>query len=101
MRAAEEAFVALFECFAFVVADDEDLVAVELGETSSKRAVVTVELVAVELDEFIEEQVEIVGQHRPIGMTGDLDRFPRIEFAVDTANRFGELAAERADLIAQ
>ena len=101
MGAAEEAFVAFFERFAFMVADDHDLVAIELGEAGAERAVVAEELVAVELDEFVEDEVEVVGEHRPIGMAGDLDRFPGIEPAVDAADRVGELAAERADLIVQ
>ena len=101
MGAAEEALVAFFERLAFVMADDQHLVAIELGEAGAQRAVVAEELVAVQLDELVEQQVEIVGEHRPIGMPGDLHRFPRIELAVDAARRVGQLAAQRADLVAQ
>ena len=101
MRAAEVAFVAFLERLALLVADEHDLVLIELGEAGAQRAVVAEELVAVQLDELVEHQVEVIGEHRPIGMPGDLDRFPGIELAVDAARRVGQLAAERADLVAQ
>ncbi len=101
MGAAEEALVAFFERFALVVAGDHHLVAIELGEAGAERAVVAIELVAVEFDEFVEHEVEVVGEHRPVGMPGDLHRLPRVELAVDAAGGVGQLAAERADLVVQ
>ncbi len=101
MGAAEETLIAFFERFSFVVAGDHDFVSVEFGEAGAECAVVAIELVAVELDEFVEHQVEIVGEHRPIGMAGNLDRFPGVELAVDAACGVGEFAAERTDLVAQ
>ena len=94
MGAAEEALVAFFERLAFLMADDEHFVAIELGEAGAERAVVAEELVAVQLDELVEHEVEVVGGHRPLGMAGDLDGFPGVELAVDAAHGVGELAAE-------
>src|SRR6476620_5095949 len=54
-----------------------------------------------QLDELVEQQIEVVGQHRSIGMAGDLNGFPRIKLAVNRADGFSKLSAQRADLIAQ
>ena len=100
MGAAEVAGVPLLERFAFLVAHDHDLVAVELGEAGADGPIVAEELVAVQLDELVEHQVQIVGGHGPVGMPGDLDRLPRLQLAVDLLLQIGQLAAKPADLVA-
>ncbi len=53
-----------------------------------------------ELDELIEQQVEVIGEHRPIRVACDLHRIPRIELAIDLPGSIDQFALERADLIA-
>src|SRR5262249_50841846 len=89
------------ERFAFVVTDNHNLVAIELGETGAKRAIVPEKLVAMQLDPLVEDEIEIVGEHGAIGMASDLHRFPGIKAAVDAADRLGKLASERADLVVE
>ena len=56
MGAAEVAGVALLERLAFLMADDHHLVAIELGPAGADRPVVAEGLVAVQLDELVEDQ---------------------------------------------
>jgi len=81
------------------VADDENLEAIELGETGAQRAVVAVELISVQLDELVEEQIQIVGG------IGRRDGARPAPFPTDRAGctrggSIGQFAFQRTDLIA-
>ena len=75
------------------MADDHDLVGVELGPAGADGPVVAEGLVAVQFDELVEDQFQVVGRHGPVGMPGDLDRFPGLQLAVDLLLQVGQLAA--------
>ena len=83
------------------MADDHDLVAIELGEAAAHGPIVAEELVAVQLDEFVEDQVQIVAGHRPVGMPRHLHGLPRSQAAVDLAFQLGQLALVLTDLFQQ
>lgn len=99
MSTPEEAGIALFERFAFLVTDHHDFILVELGETCPHGAIVAEELIAVQLDEFIEDEVEIVGGHWPVGMPRDLHGLPGCQVAVDFLLQLGQLAAQLSNLV--
>ena len=100
MGAAEVALVPLFERFAFLMADEHHLEFVELREAGAEGAVVAEELVAVQLNELVEHQVDVVGEHWSFRMAGDANRFPRVEILVNRPHRLGELLAQFANLLA-
>ena len=53
-----------------------------------------------QLDEFLEDQFEVIGRHGPIGVPGDLDRLPRLEVGVDPPLGFDQFPPQQADFIA-
>ena len=82
------------------MADHHDAKRIELRPAGANRAVVAKELVAVQFDELVEDQFEIVGGHRPLGMPRDLDRFPGLQLAENLLLQVGQFAAEAADFVA-
>ena len=82
------------------MADDHDFVGVELGPTGPNGPIVAESLVAVQFDEFVEHQFEIVGCHGAIGVPGNLDRLPGLQLAVDPLLHVGQLAPQAANLVA-
>ena len=91
---------ALFDRASLLMPDDHHFELIELGKAGADGPIVAERLVAVQLDEFVEDQVEIIGRHRPIGMPGDFDRFPRREIAEDFPRQLDQLAAQPPQLVA-
>ena len=100
MGEAEVAGVAFLERLAFLMPDDHHLVGVELGPAGANRPIVAEELVAVQLDELVEDQLEVIGGHGPIGMPGHLDDLPRLEVGVDPLLQLHQLPPQQADFVA-
>ena len=101
MGITEVAGAAFLEVLAFLVADDHDPIGVELGPAGANCPIVAEELVAVQFDELLEDQFEVVGGHGPIGMPGDLDRLPRLQIGRKSASSARSSSRrEPADLIA-
>ena len=91
---------ALFEGFAFLMAHKHHPIGIEFRPAGADGPIVAKELVAVQFNEFVEHQFEVVGGHGPVGVPGDLDRLPRLQLAIDLLLQVGQLAAEPADLVA-
>ena len=70
------------------------------GPTGTDRPIVAKEPVAVEFDELVEDQLEVVGRHRPVGMPGHFDRLPRLEVCVGPLSQVGQLSLQPPDFIA-
>ena len=100
MGVAVIAEAAFLERLALLMADDHHLEGVELGPAGADRPIVAETLVAVQFDELVEDQFEIVGGHGPIGMPGDLDLLPRLQVGVDLFDQIDALAAQAADFVA-
>ena len=99
MGAAEVARLTLGERFSFLVADDEHLVAVELRKPGQHCRVVTEGPVAVELDELVEDERDVVARLRPVGVAGDLDGLPGIEAAEDPLLDLDKLTLQPSELL--
>ncbi len=83
MGAAEEALGPFLEGFAFVMADHQHFVLVELREAGAQRPVVAKKLVAVQFDELIEQQFHVVGELGPVRKPRHTHGVPRIKLAVE------------------
>src|SRR4029077_17605110 len=81
--AAVEALGALLEVAPLLVADEQDAEVSEPGEAGADGPVVADGAVAVQLDELVEDQVEVVEQLRPLRVAGDEDGLPGLQVAVD------------------
>ena len=92
--------VPFLERLAFLVSDDENLVGVEFCPARANRPIVAEGLVAMQLDELLENQFEVVGRHGAIGVPRDLDGFPRLQVGVDSPFRVGQFAAKEPDFVA-
>ena len=77
MGAAEEALVALLERAALLVADEHHLEVVEPGEAGADGPVVAERPVAVQLDELVEDQLDVVERLRPLADAGRPGPSPR------------------------
>ena len=99
MRAAEVTRRSFLVGPALLMADDHDLELIELGKASANRAIVAEVLVAVQLDELVERQFEVVDRVGAILVTSDLDGLPRREMAVDVPCHIGNLAPQTPNLI--
>jgi hypothetical protein len=86
--------------FPFWWPDDHDLEGVELGEAATDGTVVAETLVAVQLDELLEDQRQVVARHGAIGMPGYLDRFPGLQVTEDLPLQLGDVAAKLTELVA-
>ena len=98
--AAEVAGGPLGQVLALLVADEHHFHVVEVGQPGDDRLVVADGAVAVELEELLEDQVEVVAGLGPLLMARDLDGLPGIELRIDLAFERRQLAAEAADLLA-
>ena len=98
MRAAEIAFLALGEVFPFLMADEHHLDVVQMREAGDDRLVVAQGAVAVQLEELVEDQLDVVAGLRPLLVPRDLHDLPRFEMRVDFPLERGQLAPQPADL---
>ena len=71
---------------------------IELGEAGEDRPVVAKAAVAVQFDELVEHQREIVRRVRPVLVAGDLHDLPRRQTGIDPSRRLRDLAPQQAQL---
>ena len=69
--------LALFEVAALLLAEEHHLAVVELGEAGEDGTVIAVGAVAVQLNELVEDEFEVVERLRPRFVAGDLHGVPR------------------------
>ena len=81
--AAVEARLPFLERVALLVADEQDLEVAEPGEAGADGPVVAEGPVAVQLDELVEDQLDVVERLRPVRVPGDEDRLPGRQGRVD------------------
>ena len=79
--------------------DEHDFQIVEPGETGEDRRIVTERLVAVQLDEFVKQQFDIVECLRPRFMPRDLDDLPGAQLRIDLALETREFQADSANQV--
>ncbi len=84
MGAAEVALLALGEVFPLLMADEHDLDVVEVGQAGDDRLVVAQGAVAVQLEELLEDQVDVVAGLGPLLVARNLDDLPGLEMGVDS-----------------
>jgi hypothetical protein len=83
---------------ALLVAEHEDLPLVELRHAADDRGVVAEAAVAVQLDEVVHEQPDVIHHVRPPGVAGELDLLLRRELREDLLLELLGLLLELADL---
>ena len=98
MSTAEVAFLALGQVFPLLMADEHDLDVVQVGEAGDDRLVVAQGAVAVQLEELVEDQLDVVAGLRPLLVARDLDDLPGLEMRVDFPFERSQLAPQPADL---
>ena len=98
MRTAEIAFLALGQVFPLLMADEHDLDVVEVREAGDDRLVVAQGPVAVQLEELVEDQLDVIAGLRPLLVPRDLDDLPGLEMRVDFPFECRQLAPQPADL---
>ena len=98
MGTAEVAGAPFFVGAALLMADDQHLVLIELGEAGEDRPVVAKAAVAVQFDELVEHQREIVGRVGPVLVPGDLHDLPRRQVGIDLGASFRRSRAAAAQL---
>ena len=91
--AAEVAGGPLGEVLALLVADEHHLLLAEVAQAGDDRLVVADGPVAVEFEELVEDQVEVVAGLGALGMPRDLDGLPGVEVRVDL--RFSAASSRR------
>ena len=94
MGAAEVARAAFFVRSSLLVPHHQHLVPIEPGETGADGPVVAIAAVAVQLDELLERQRQIVRRIGPVLVPGDLHDLPRSEIGIDVPRPLSQLAAE-------
>ena len=77
MGAAEVALEVFLGVAAFLVADDDDALAADAGESAGHGRVIADVAVAVELAEIRESEGDVVEHERTFRVAGDLDALPR------------------------
>src|SRR5262249_23512400 len=83
-----------------LVADEHDPVVAQAGEAAAQGPVVADGPVAVQLDELVEDQLDVVHRLRPVVVARDLDRLPGSEVAVDLLLEADQVAPHAAALLA-
>ena len=97
--AAIKAFLLFLERAPLLMADQHDAEVAEPGEAAADRPVVADGPVAVQLDEIIEYQIDVIHQERPILVARHLDGLPRRQGAVNLLLEIDQLATNAADLL--
>jgi len=82
---------------AFLMADDHDPFATNLGKTADERAVIAEAAVSTHFHEVAGDELEVVEGVRPGRMAHDLDALPRSEVGVDFLLQPLEAQFERLD----
>src|SRR5262249_43348041 len=101
MRHAEVPRDVLARVPALLVAEDNHGLVLEAGEPAHDRFVVSVDAIAVELDEILEEETEEVEGVRALRVTGELRALPGRQRAIDPLLRPPETLLETVDLVAR
>ena len=94
MGAAEVARGSFFEGASFLVSDDHDFASSEFGKAGEHGSIITEELIAMELDELVKGQIQIVLCVGAILMPRDLDDLPWGELRVGFAGGFCPTSAQ-------
>src|SRR5262249_32629601 len=100
MGAAVHALAALCERVALLLADEHDAKVAQPGETRADGAVVPEGTVAVQFDELLEDQVEVIERLRTIRVPGHLDCLPGRQIAVDLSLEVDQFPTNAAHLLA-
>ena len=79
MSTAVETFVSLFKIASLVLADKQHFAIIDFCESCIDRSIVAERPVAVQFDEFIADQFDIIACLWTILVTSDLHRLPRIQ----------------------
>src|SRR5262245_45136582 len=79
--------------------DKEQLKVTQAGESAADRPVVAKRPIAVQFDELIENQIDVVAGLRSIGMTGDQHGLPCRKVAVNLLFEVEQLAANAANML--
>ena len=88
VRHAEIRFLAFFEVASLILGDYDGAKIVQARKTGQNRSVVSIKLVAVKFDKFVEDHIDIVDPLGSIRMTRDLDGFPRGKIGVNLLRQF-------------
>src|SRR6267142_4196703 len=99
MGAAIEALVVFLQRVPLLVADEHDAEIAEASEAGAQGPVVADGSVAVQFDEFVEDEVDVVAGLRPFAVPGHLHRFPGRQAAVLLALEADQLSPDLADLL--
>ena len=97
MSAAEVALVALLDRPSLVLPDDQHLLVLELGEARDHRPVVAKGAVAVQLDELVKDQLDVIEGLGPGRVPRDLDDIRGVELFVQLPKFLLDLGSQRAD----
>ena len=82
------------------MADDDDGLVVEPGQSADQRVVVGIHAIAVQLLEIGEALVDVVERVRPLRMTRELSNLPRRQVGEDAARQRFALVPQARDLLA-
>ena len=99
VRTAEEAGGPFLVRSSLLVTDHQDLVPVQLGKPGQDGPVVAEVPVAVQLEELLEDQRQVVGRVGAVLVPGNLDRLPGIQMIVDLLGHVGQFAAQSPDFV--
>jgi hypothetical protein len=99
MSAAKVAGRLFFVGTSFLVADDYDLVLIDFRESTQDGSVVAEMFVAVQLDKFIEHQIQIITRMWTVFMPSYLDRLPRSQLAVNLLSQIVGVAAQSTEFV--
>src|SRR5205085_7779686 len=100
MGTAVQAFVALGQGMSLLLADEHDAKVAETGEPRADGAVVAEGPIAVQLQELLEDQLDVVQRLRPFVMARHLDRLPGRQAAVALPLEVHQFAANPSNLFA-
>src|SRR5262245_60261655 len=97
--AAVEALAPLFQRVPLLMADDQDAGVTEPGEAGPQRPVIAERPVAVQLDELLEDEFDVIAELRPALDAREFDRLPGRQTGVLLPLECGQFAADAADLV--
>jgi hypothetical protein len=83
------------------VADEHHLLLAQVRQPGDDGLVVADGPVAVQLDDLLEDQLQVVPALRTLGVARDLDGLPGVEVGEDRPLQPGQVAADAADLVGQ
>ena len=100
VRATEVALNAFFSVASLLVSDHHRFEFVEFRPTDANRSVVAERFVAVQLDELVEHEVDVIERLRTLRVPRDFDRFPSVEVRVNFFRQFGQSESQTLNFFA-